>query len=109
MAVMGQSGSGKTTLLNVLAGRVTKGVTGSITINGEKPTKNSKRFIAYCTQDDTFYPLLTVRESLTYTVSLCTCTLTMFAPVFETRLNPFCSNFFIFAGIVAVTAIDDQS
>ncbi|CAG8531383.1 9046_t:CDS:2 [Paraglomus occultum] len=70
MAIMGQSGSGKTTLLNILAGRVTKGVTGSITINGEKPTKNSKRFIAYCTQDDTFYPLLTVRESLTYTALL---------------------------------------
>ena len=70
LAIMGPSGCGKTTLLNLLSDRVgSKGVQGTITMNSHKPTKNSKRYIAYCTQDDTFFPQLTVRETLGFTVS----------------------------------------
>ncbi len=70
LAIMGPSGCGKTTLLNVLGDRVgSKGVQGSITLNGHKPTKSSKRFVAYCTQDDVFFPQLTVKETLSFTVS----------------------------------------
>ena len=68
---MGPSGCGKTTLLNLLADRVgSKGVKGTITMNGYKPTKNSKRFVAYCTQDDIFFPRLTVKDTLGFTVSI---------------------------------------
>src|SRR5581483_430911 len=67
---MGPSGCGKTTLLNLLVDRVgSKGVQGTITMNGHKPTKNAKRFVAYCTQDDVFFPQLTVKETLGFTVS----------------------------------------
>ena len=67
---MGPSGCGKTTLLNLLADRISnKSVQGTVTMNGHKPTKNSKRYIAYCTQDDLFYPHLTVKETLGFTVS----------------------------------------
>ncbi|PKY40513.1 ABC transporter-like protein, partial [Rhizophagus irregularis] len=68
---MGPSGCGKTTLLNLLGDRVgSKGVQGTITLNGHKITKNSKRFVAYCTQDDIFFPHLTVKETLSYTARL---------------------------------------
>ncbi|EXX59290.1 hypothetical protein RirG_190390 [Rhizophagus irregularis DAOM 197198w] len=68
---MGPSGCGKTTLLNLLGNRVgSKGVQGTITLNGHKITKNSKRFVAYCTQDDIFFPHLTVKETLSYTARL---------------------------------------
>ncbi|GBB97689.1 hypothetical protein RclHR1_03040006 [Rhizophagus clarus] len=71
LAIMGPSGCGKTTLLNLLGERVgSKGVQGTLTLNGHKPTKSSKRFIAYCTQDDIFFPHLTVKETLSYTARL---------------------------------------
>jgi ABC-type multidrug transport system ATPase subunit len=67
---MGPSGCGKTTLLNLLVGRLGhKGVQGTITMNGHKPTKHSKRYVAYCTQDDLFFPQLTVKDTLSFTVS----------------------------------------
>ena len=67
---MGPSGCGKTTLLNILADRIgNKGVQGTINLNGHKPTKNSKRYVAYCTQDDIFFPQLTVKDTLNFTVS----------------------------------------
>src|SRR3954469_7422314 len=66
---MGPSGCGKTTLLNILADRIgNKGVQGTITLNGCKPTKSSKRYVAYCTQDDIFFPQLTVKDTLSFTV-----------------------------------------
>jgi ABC-type uncharacterized transport system YnjBCD ATPase subunit len=67
---MGPSGCGKTTLLNLLGDRVgSKGVQGTIALNGHKITKKSRRFIAYCTQDDIFFPQLTVKDTLDFTVS----------------------------------------
>ncbi|CAG8803796.1 8845_t:CDS:2, partial [Gigaspora rosea] len=48
----------------------TKDVEGTIKMNGYQSTKNLKRFIAYCTQEDIFFPHLTVRETLTYTSRL---------------------------------------
>jgi ABC-type multidrug transport system ATPase subunit len=66
---MGPSGCGKTTLLNILADRLgSEGVEGTITLNGHKPTKSSKRYVAYCTQDDIFFPRLTVKDTLGFTV-----------------------------------------
>ncbi|CAG8445992.1 21921_t:CDS:10 [Dentiscutata erythropus] len=71
LAIMGPSGCGKTTLLNAIGNRLgTKDIEGTIKMNGHKPTKDSKRFIAYCAQDDTFFPYLTVRETLSYTSRL---------------------------------------
>ncbi|CAG8696953.1 21385_t:CDS:10, partial [Cetraspora pellucida] len=65
LAIMGPSGCGKTTLLNVLGGRVSKkNAEGTIKMNGHHPTKDSRRFIAYCTQDDIFFPYLTSRLRL---------------------------------------------
>ncbi|CAB4418467.1 unnamed protein product [Rhizophagus irregularis] len=71
LAIIGPSGCGKTTLLNLLGDHVgSKGVQGTITLNGHKITKNSKRFVAYCTQDAIFFSHLTVKETLSYTARL---------------------------------------
>ncbi|CAG8770522.1 15297_t:CDS:2, partial [Acaulospora colombiana] len=64
-------GCGKTTLLNILGDRVDKqGVNGVIRMNGHKLTKELKRFVAYCTQDDVFFSQLTVKETLDFTARL---------------------------------------
>ncbi|RHZ44130.1 hypothetical protein Glove_757g5 [Diversispora epigaea] len=71
LAIMGPSGCGKTTLLNILGNRVGKqGVSGTINLNGHRLIKETKRFVAYCTQSDIFFPQLTVRETLSFTARL---------------------------------------
>ncbi|KAF5308851.1 hypothetical protein FQR65_LT00551 [Abscondita terminalis] len=62
-AILGPSGSGKTTLLNILAGYVTSGVTGTISIN-ERPRnfKHFNKMSAYIMQDDLLPQLMTVDE-----------------------------------------------
>lgn len=67
--IMGPSGSGKSTLLNILTGFETKGVSGSVKINGS--TQNFKMIrnqSAYIMQDQNLYPLLTVRESMSFAI-----------------------------------------
>ncbi|GES75117.1 ABC transporter G family member 26 [Rhizophagus clarus] len=71
LAIMGPSNCGKTTLLNLLGDRLgNKGVQGTITMNGLKPTKNSMKYLAYCTQDDVFFPQLTVKDTLSFNARL---------------------------------------
>ncbi|CAG8479463.1 7736_t:CDS:10 [Diversispora eburnea] len=71
LAIMGPSGCGKTTLLNILGNRVGKqGVSGTINLNGNRIIKETKRFVAYCSQNDIFFPQLTVRETLSFTARL---------------------------------------
>ena len=68
MAIMGRSGSGKTTLLQVLAGRVTKRVTGEVRIQGQLYNKTMRSQISYVWQHDIFYPSpsFTVRDLLMF-------------------------------------------
>jgi len=73
VAIMGPSGSGKTTLLNILSGRCvrTKGarLTGHIALNNmDIHDLGSERFAqisAYVQQDDAFFSMQTVEETLT--------------------------------------------
>ncbi|XP_047322116.1 ABC transporter G family member 25 [Impatiens glandulifera] len=71
LAILGPSGSGKSTLLTALAGRL-QGVndeyslTGSILINGQKPSKQILRRTGFVSQDDILFPHLTVRETLLF-------------------------------------------
>mmetsp|Transcript_25487 Transcript_25487/g.37608 ORF Transcript_25487/g.37608 Transcript_25487/m.37608 type:complete len:1395 (+) Transcript_25487:47-4231(+) len=61
-AIMGGSGSGKTTLLNAIAGRYDRKhvqFSGKLSFEGM-----SHCTIAYITQDDSFFPHLTVRETI---------------------------------------------
>lgn len=71
--VLGASGSGKSTLLNLISGFVTSNTSGSIKFNGSDSTQNFqtiRRQSAYIMQDQTLYPLLTVRESMSFAIKL---------------------------------------
>eukprot|EP00301_Raphidiophrys_heterophryoidea_P021834 c6142_g1_i2.p1 GENE.c6142_g1_i2~~c6142_g1_i2.p1 ORF type:complete len:605 (+),score=154.21 c6142_g1_i2:45-1859(+) len=70
LALMGPSGSGKTTLLNILAGRVSRGLEGEILFNNARPKRKQRRQVAYVLQDDTFFGMLTVRETLHFSALL---------------------------------------
>lgn len=71
LAVMGPSGSGKTSLLNVVAGVMSRGVTGGeVLYGGCKLDKQSKRNIGYVTQEDLMFQNLTVEETLMFTAKL---------------------------------------
>lgn len=76
-AIMGPSGSGKTTLLNVLAGQLAAGkgitVTGrvqAVVPGGRGGAAPPPPRIAFVGQQDTFFSMLTVRETLTLAARL---------------------------------------
>jgi len=67
-------GAGKSTLLNTLTGRITA-KSGHVTLNGQPIRRQLRRKISYVVQQDVFYPILTLRETLTVsllTYLLCT-------------------------------------
>ncbi|RDX72208.1 ABC transporter G family member 9, partial [Mucuna pruriens] len=70
LAMLGPSGSGKTTLLAALGGRLGGKLHGSITYNGKAFSNAMKRNTGFVTQDDVFYPHLTVTETLVFTALL---------------------------------------
>lgn len=67
LAIMGASGSGKTTLLNTLAGQVGYSskivLTGRVAVNAV-PLQQSNHRKAFVQQEDLFFSMLTVRETL---------------------------------------------
>ncbi|MFC1690784.1 ABC transporter ATP-binding protein [Nanoarchaeota archaeon] len=68
IGLIGKSGGGKTTLLRVLIGFYNINF-GSIILNDQDITKNKKilkKIVGYCTQENSFYPQLTVNENLAY-------------------------------------------
>ncbi|GJP53838.1 hypothetical protein CLOM_g12966 [Closterium sp. NIES-68] len=71
LAMMGPSGGGKTTFLNVLGGRFKQAnMAGTLTYNDLPYSKALKRKLGFVTQDDIFFPHLTVRETLMYAAVL---------------------------------------
>lgn len=68
LALMGPSGSGKTTLLNVLAGTLPYSpkllLTGRVALNGAPAPAAPRPNQAFVQQDDVFYSMLTVEETL---------------------------------------------
>lgn len=60
-ALMGPSGCGKTTLIECIAGIRTNGRKGNVLLKGKEKVK-----LAFIPQTDSFFILLTVKESLTY-------------------------------------------
>ncbi|AHH01890.1 ABC transporter [Pithovirus sibericum] len=68
VAIMGPSGAGKSTLLNILAGRIRSGVSGQIRVQGEEISHSQmKRLVGYSTQNEVFFPYLTVRDTILFT------------------------------------------
>ena len=63
IGLIGKSGSGKTTFLRLLMG-IYKPTQGKIILN--KKTSEFKKIIGFASQDDSFYPRLTVEENLRY-------------------------------------------
>lgn len=71
VAVTGASGAGKTTLLEAIAGRVTNGDTGSVTLNGKELTANQRRRqFAFVQQDSILAANLTVSEVLEFAAAM---------------------------------------
>jgi ATP-binding cassette, subfamily G (WHITE), member 1 len=69
-AILGPSGSGKTSLLNVLSAFITKNVSGSVTLNGmPRNVKILRNNSAYIMQEQSLFPLLTVRETMKFAVN----------------------------------------
>ncbi|KAK1263975.1 ABC transporter G family member 5 [Acorus gramineus] len=71
LAVVGPSGAGKSTLLEILAGRLAPSLGSEILVDRrpiDRPAfRRSSGFVA---QRDTLFPLLTVRETLTFSAEL---------------------------------------
>ncbi|MPT33468.1 MAG: ABC transporter ATP-binding protein [Chryseobacterium sp.] len=70
--ILGPNGAGKTTLISMLSGLI-KPTSGSFTINGLSPQKNSIKFrqnIGVVPQEYALYPTLTAKENLMYFGSL---------------------------------------
>jgi len=70
--ILGPNGAGKTTLISMLSGLI-KPTSGSFTINGLSPQKNSKKFkqiIGVVPQEYALYPTLTAKENLLFFGSL---------------------------------------
>lgn len=72
LAIVGPSGAGKTTLLSILAGVIhPQRISGDVLINGiPMNISRFRRISGYVSQEDTLFPLLTVKESLLYTARL---------------------------------------
>ncbi|CAG0880063.1 unnamed protein product [Darwinula stevensoni] len=70
-AIMGPSGAGKSCLMNVLAGYTTKGVTGTVTVNGRARNLGKfRKLSAYITQEDHLMECLSVGESMAMAANL---------------------------------------
>lgn len=66
--IIGRSGAGKSTLLKMLIGFYTVDQ-GTILYRGKNITNNAafmKKIVGYCTQENSFYPELTVHENIEY-------------------------------------------
>mmetsp|Transcript_17197 Transcript_17197/g.43854 ORF Transcript_17197/g.43854 Transcript_17197/m.43854 type:complete len:757 (+) Transcript_17197:132-2402(+) len=72
LAVCGASGAGKSTLMNVISGRASGKVTGSVLINGQPMRARHMRMIStFIPQDDILHSALTPAEIFDYTAQLC--------------------------------------
>eukprot|EP00258_Populus_trichocarpa_P021268 XP_024437287.1 ABC transporter G family member 10 [Populus trichocarpa] len=71
-AIAGPSGAGKTTLLEILAGKIPScKVSGQVLVNSQPMNaKHFRRLSGFVTQDDSLFPLLTVKETLLYSALL---------------------------------------
>ena len=69
-ALMGESGAGKTTLLNMLAGRISTGISGDRLINGQSLPVDFQAQIGYCQQLDIHVATTTVREALLFSAMM---------------------------------------
>ncbi|TPX50797.1 hypothetical protein SeMB42_g02128 [Synchytrium endobioticum] len=71
LAIMGGSGAGKSTLMDVLSGRARGGTaSGDIRFNNYASDADWRKSIGYVKQDDLFWEMLTVRETLMYAAQM---------------------------------------
>ncbi|XP_063728309.1 uncharacterized protein LOC134855668 [Symsagittifera roscoffensis] len=70
VAVMGPSGSGKTYTLDILSGRRTALVKGTVTIDGKPITRQSVKRICFVQQTDAFFENLTLLQTLNFAANL---------------------------------------
>uniref|UniRef100_A0A1I8GFM7 ABC transporter domain-containing protein n=1 Tax=Macrostomum lignano TaxID=282301 RepID=A0A1I8GFM7_9PLAT len=68
-AVMGPSGSGKTTLLHSLCGRLPLD-SGCLKLGRQAVSRKTQKGFGYVTQEDVFFPQLTLRQMLQFTAEV---------------------------------------
>ena len=68
IGIVGENGSGKSTILKLIAG-LSHPTSGSVTVNGEMANRGIGKLVAYLSEQDSFYPLFTVREALAFQAS----------------------------------------
>ncbi|KAK7861706.1 hypothetical protein R5R35_010070 [Gryllus longicercus] len=70
-AIMGPSGAGKSSLLNVISGFRSRGVTGTLLVNGHPRNERIfQKMSCFIAQEDALQPMLTVTETMMVAASL---------------------------------------
>ncbi|CAH0380979.1 unnamed protein product [Bemisia tabaci] len=70
-AILGPSGAGKSSLLNAISGFTSKGISGSLLVNGQqRDEKLFRKLSCYITQEDMIQPMLTLQEVMMFAAEL---------------------------------------
>lgn len=68
IGIVGENSSGKSTLLKLIAG-LSQPTSGTVIVNGDTANRRISRLVSYLSDQDSVYPMFTVREAIAYQAS----------------------------------------